>query len=385
MAAAEVWLDPRSGSALRPLPNGMRYVIRRQAARPGQAALRLRIEAGSLLESDAQQGLAHFLEHMAFKGSKAYPDGEMVRILERHGLAFGADTNASTDFDQTVYKLDLPRTDDDTVDTTLALLREAAGELTLDQAAMDSERGVVLSEERTRDTPYFRLFGSRLRFQLKDQRPGDRFPIGKVDVLRTAPVSQIADYYRKYYRPERTVLIAVGDFDPAVMEAKIRESVRQLGRPGPAGKEPGLGKVKSRKLEARLMVDPGLATSIGVAWVRPPDPQSLTPMATRREDLLKQLGFTVLNRRLQAIARSPGSPFLSSGAFATTEYKAATITNLVVNADFGQWKEALTRAELEQRRLLQFGVRQDELDREIVELRTALKASAAGAATILPL
>ncbi|OYU69876.1 MAG: peptidase M16 [Alphaproteobacteria bacterium PA2] len=365
------------------LPNGMRYVIRRQSARPGQAALRLRIEAGSLMESDAQQGLAHFLEHMAFKGSKAYPDGDMVRILERHGLAFGADTNASTDFDQTVYKLDLPRTDDDTVDTTLALLREAAGELTLDQAAMDSERGVVLSEERTRDTPYFRLFGSRLRFQLKDQRPGERFPIGKVDVLRTAPVSQIVDYYRKYYRPERTVLIAVGDFDPAAMEAKIRDRFSNWAPPGPAGKEPGLGKVKSRKLEARLMVDPGLATSIGVAWVRSPDLRPDT-IATRREELLKQLGFTVLNRRLQAIARSPGSPFLSSGAFATTEYKAATITNLVVNADFGQWKAALTRAELERRRILQFGVRQDELDREIVELRTALKANAAGAATILP-
>ena len=335
------------------------------------------------MESDAQRGLAHFLEHMAFKGSKAFPNGEMVKILERHGLAFGADTNASTNFDETVYKLDLPRTDEDTVDTTLTLLREAASELTLDQSAMDSERGVVLSEERTRDTPYYRLFGGRLRFQMKGQKPGERFPIGKVEVLKSAPVSLIADYYRKYYRPERTVLVAVGDFDPTDMEARIKARFSSWAPPGAPGPEPSLGSVKSRRLEAQIMVDPGVSTSIGIAWVRPPDLRPDTT-ATRREDLYNRLGFTVLNRRLQGIARSAESPFLSAGAFANTEYKAATITNLIVNSDFDHWKQALTRTELERRRLIQFGVRQDELDREIVEMRTALKAEVAGAATTLP-
>ena len=123
---------PQSRSDLKPdpnirfgaLPNGMRYAIMKNATPPGQASLRLRIDAGSLEETDDQQGLAHFLEHMAFNGSKAVPDrGEMVKILERHGLAFGADTNAQTSFDATVYKLDLPKTDEDTIDTTLMLLR----------------------------------------------------------------------------------------------------------------------------------------------------------------------------------------------------------------------------------------------------------------------
>jgi len=380
------WPQARSGIAPDPnvrfgsLPNGMRYIIRRQAAHPNQAALRLRIDAGSLMENDAQQGLAHFLEHMAFKGSKSFPNGEIVKVLERHGLAFGADTNASTDFDQTIYKLDLPRTDEDTVNTTLTLLREVAGELTLDQAAMDSERGVVLSEERTRDTPYFRLFGTRLRFQLKGQKAADRFPIGRVAVLKTAPVSQIATFYRSYYRPERSVLVAVGDFDPLVMETKIRAQFATWAPPGPPGPKPALGKVRSRNLEAQLLVDPGVATSIGLAWVRPPDLRPDTP-ASRREDLLTRLGFTILNRRYQKLARSSDAPFLSAGTFTATEYKTATITNLVVNSDPDHWKDALTRAELERRRLVQFGVRQEELDREIVELRTALRAEAAGAAT----
>src|SRR5512143_1658434 len=104
------------------LPNGMRYAIKRQPVPPGQASIRLWVDAGSLDETDAQQGLAHFLEHMAFKGSKAVPEDDMIKILQRHGLAFGADTNASTSFSQTIYKLDLPHTDDETVDTSLMLM-----------------------------------------------------------------------------------------------------------------------------------------------------------------------------------------------------------------------------------------------------------------------
>ena len=136
----------------------MRYAIMRNATPTGQASVRLRFDAGSIMERDDQQGLAHFLEHMAFNGSKKVPEGEMVKILERHGLSFGADTNASTSFDETVYQLDLPKTDDDTVDTSLMLMREAASELLIAQDAMDRERGVVLSEERTRDTPQLHAF-----------------------------------------------------------------------------------------------------------------------------------------------------------------------------------------------------------------------------------
>jgi zinc protease len=133
-ARSDVKADPeiRFGA----LPNGLRYAIKRQPMPPGQAAVRLWIDGGSLDETDAQQGLAHFLEHMAFKGSKAVPENDMIKILERHGLAFGADTNAETSFSETVYKLDLPKTDDDTVDTALMLMRETASNLTLAQEAM---------------------------------------------------------------------------------------------------------------------------------------------------------------------------------------------------------------------------------------------------------
>ncbi|HEY0436626.1 MAG TPA: pitrilysin family protein, partial [Phenylobacterium sp.] len=253
------------------LPNGMRYAIKRQTIPAHEAAVRLRFDAGSLMETDAQQGLAHVLEHMAFNGSKGVPEGEMVKILERHGLAFGADTNAQTEFSQTIYKLDLPKTDDDTVDTALRLMRETASELTISQDALDRERGVVLSEERSSDNPSFRVFKGRLGFQLPGQRMAERIPIGKVDVIQHAPASLVADFYHRYYRPERATLVVVGDFDPADMEARIKARFGDWKAVGPAGAEPDLGRIAARKTQAKLMVEPGAPLNMSVAWVKPAD------------------------------------------------------------------------------------------------------------------
>ena len=380
-ARSDVRADPdiRFGS----LPNGMRYAIKRQAIPAGQAALRLRFDAGSLMETDAQQGLAHFLEHMAFNGSKAVPEGEMVKILERHGLAFGADTNASTNFDETVYKLDLPKTDDDTVDTSLKLLREAASNLTLAQSAVDRERGVVLSEERASDSPAYQVFKSRLAFQLPGQLMPTRQPIGKVDVLQSAQASLIADFYHHYYRPERAVLVAVGDFDPAAMEAKIRSQFGDWKAVGPVGPEPNLGKVAERKTEAKVAVQPGTSLNLQVSWVRPPDlrPDSL---AKRRSDIIEQLGFNVLNRRLSALGRSPQPPFIAAAAFKADQGHSAEITTLALAAPADGWRTGLAAVDQEQRRAVRFGVRQDELDREIAEERANAQAAVAGAATRRP-
>ena len=380
-AKSEVRADPdiRFGS----LPNGMRYAIKRQAIPPGQAALRLRFDAGSLMETDAQQGLAHFLEHMAFNGSKNVPEGEMVKILERHGLAFGADTNASTNFDETVYKLDLPKTDDDTVDTSLKLLREAASELTISQAAVDRERGVVLSEERASDSPAYQVFKQRLGFELPGQLMPNRIPIGKVDILQKAPASLIADFYHHYYRPDRAVLIAVGDFDPVAMEAKIKSQFGSWEASGPAGPEPVLGKLEDRKTQAKLVVQPGTSLNLQVIWERPAD---LRPdrLAKRRADFIEELGFAVLNRRMSALARSPHPPFIAAAAFKANQGHSAAVTMLNLAAQPDGWREALAAVDQEERRAVQYGVRQDELDREIAEERASAQAALAGVATRRP-
>ena len=365
------------------LPNGMRYAIRRQTIPAGQAALRLWFATGSMMETDEQQGLAHFLEHMAFNGSKDVKEGEMVKILERLGLAFGADTNASTGFSETTYKLDLPRTDAETVDTSMKLLREAAFNLTIDPAAVDRERGIVLSEERARDTPGYRVLTSRLNFQLKGQRLPTRLPIGKVEVLKTAPASQIVDYYNTWYRPDRAVFVAVGDFDVDAMEAKIKAAFGGWTAKAPARPDPVQGPVAPRGPEAKLVVDPGVTQTLQVAWLSPPD-LSADTMARRKRDLTENLGLAVLNRRYSALARGANPPFLGAGAGKYEQDDAAEVVSVGVNAEAGRWREAIAAAEQEQRRLAQYGVQQGELDREIEEIRAQLKASVAGAATRRP-
>lgn len=380
-ALADIAPDPeiRFGA----LPNGMRYAIRRQTIPEGQGALRLRIDAGSLMEADDQLGLAHFLEHMAFNGSKAVPEGEMIKILERLGLAFGADTNASTGFDETIYKLDLPRTDAETVSTSLMLLRETAMNLLIAQDAVDRERGIILSEERARDTPPYRIYKSRLAFLLKGQRLNTRYPIGEVEILQTAPAQRLRDFYEAYYRPERTLLVAAGDFDIDAMEAQIVAAFGSWSPPGASGEDPDLGAVQPRGLEAKVAIEPGVQAALQMAWVRAPDRGADTG-ARRQAELIEQLGFSVLNRRLSALSRAADPPFLGAGAFVNDEFGAAETTSILANAQEGRWQEALSAIEAEQRRMLLFGVRQDELDREIVEYRARLEASVAGAATRRP-
>ncbi len=380
-AISDLKADPavRFGS----LPNGMRYAIRKQSVPAGQAALRLWFDTGSLMETDAQQGLAHFLEHMAFNGSKEVKEGEMVKILERLGLAFGADTNASTGFSETIYKLDLPRTDAETVDTSLKLLREAAFNLTIDPAAVDRERGIVLSEERSRASPGYRVFTARSEFMLKGQRLPTRLPIGKVEVLKTAPASAIRAYYEQWYRPERAVFVAVGDFDLDAMEARIKTAFTGWTAKTPPSPEPDQGAIAPRQAEARLIVDPGVTQTLQVAWVGPPDLARDTA-AKRRSDLIENLGLAVLNRRYSAIGRGAKPPFQGAGAYKGAQEQSAELATIGVSADPGRWREALAAVEQEQRRIVQFGVRQEELDREIVEIRASLKAAVAGAATRRP-
>jgi zinc protease len=365
------------------LPNGMRYAIKRQAIPPGQAALRLWVGSGALQESDAQQGLAHFLEHMAFEGSKAVKEGEMIKILQRLGLAFGPDTNASTGFDQTVYKLDLPRADEESIDTSLMLLRETAGNLTIAPTAVDRERGVILSEERARDTPAYRITKARLGFLLAGQRLPTRMPIGKIETIKAATAAEIADYYQHQYRPERAVLVVVGDFDPARVEAKIRARFADWRAAAPARPDPDLGPVKPRTTEAKLVIEPGAPLSLQLTWTAPPD---LAPdtRAKQRRQLIDQLALAVLNRRFSAIARAPAAPFIGAAGVKYDQSRSAELTLLNVTAEPDRWRAALAAADVEARRAALFGVRQDELDREVVEMRARMKADAEGAATRRP-
>ena len=373
-------LKPEAGLRFGRLPNGMRYVLKRNATPTGQASLRFRIGAGSLMERDDQQGLAHFLEHMAFKGSKNVPAGDMIQILQRKGLAFGPDTNASTGFDETVYMLDLPKTDADTLGVGLMLMREIAGNLLLEQKAMDPERGVVLSEERASDSPGYRAAKAQYAFMLEGQRVPSRWPIGQVDVLKTAPVSRMREFYDAWYRPENATLVAVGDFDVDAMEADIRARFSDWRGRGSPGTAPDLGQVKRRAEDVNLYAEAGGPQQLQVVWAVPPDPAADT-FAREKADIIEQLGLAVLNRRLDRLAQSAAPPFLSAAAQRGDFIKSAKLTTLSVRSTPEGWDRGLAAAVEEQRRLVRFGVRPEELQREITEMRTRLRSEAAAAAT----
>ncbi|WP_299173398.1 pitrilysin family protein [uncultured Brevundimonas sp.] len=362
------------------LPNGMRYALLKNATPPGQASFRLRIDAGSLMERDDQQGLAHFMEHMAFNGTKDIPENEMLRILERLGLAFGADTNAFTSFDQTAYMLELPNTQDETVDASLRILRQMMGDALMASDAIDAERGVIVGEERLRDTPQFRVLKTQLGLLAPGQRLSQRLPIGDLDVIRTAPRQRFVDFYDAYYRPSRATFIAVGDFDLDAMEAKVRGAFADWTPKAADGPEPDLGAVAARSPETSIIVEPGIQSSIQINWIKAPDLDADT-VAERSETVRRSLGLAVLNRRLGELARADNPPFLGAGGGYQSLFDTLDAGILSVSFAPGEWKRALETAEQEARRLTQYGVTAPELAREITENRTALQNAVATAAT----
>lgn len=362
------------------LPNGMRYALIRNATPPGEASLRLHIGAGSLHERDDQQGLAHFLEHMVLNGTRNVPEGEFVRRLERHGLKFGPDTNASTSFDETIYKLELPETDAATLDTATFLLREVAGEAILDSAAIQSERGIILSEERTRATPSQRIFEDEIAFLLKGDLLPRRMPIGKTDIIATAPRERFVDFYDRYYRPDNAVFVAVGDFDLDAMEARIRSQFGTWTARGPAGADPAPPALAPRGTETRLLVEPGGPARVTATWVRPAD---LRPdgKARRAERLVESLALSILNRRLRRIANGEAPPFIGASAGRAELAERVELVQVSAVARPGEWQEALAAIEQEQRRAIRHGFTRAELDREITERRRNITASVAAAKT----
>ncbi|MFC7537362.1 M16 family metallopeptidase [Sphingomonas sp. GCM10030256] len=362
------------------LPNGMRYVIRRNATPPGEASLRLRIDTGSLNEREDQRGLAHFLEHMVLNGTRNVPEGEFVRRLERNGLKFGPDTNASTDFEETVYKLELPETDKETVDTALFLLREVADKALLEAKAIDSERGIILAEERTRSTPQQRQSIHEIGFLFPGQLLPERIPIGTDTVIRTAPRDRFVEFYNAFYRPENATLVAVGDFDIDAMEARIRTQFGDWKGEGQPGRIADQGQVARRGADAGLFVDPAMATRVSVSWVRPADtnPDS---RARRIKDTIEGLGLAIFNRRLERIAASDKAPFVAANGGESQFADTGDVTQLIAVARPGEWREALAAIDAEQRRLVRHGVAPAELAREITQGRTALTGAVSAAST----
>ena len=363
------------------LPNGMKYAIQHNETPKGSASIRMHFDFGSFAETDEERGLAHFIEHMAFNGSKNVPEGQMVPILERNGLSFGADTNASTGFDATVYQLDLPKTDEKTVDTAMMLMREVAGNLLFDPGAVDRERGVVLGEMRARDSVGLRNIKDQLGFIAPDAPYATRLPIGTSDVLNNAPAARLKALYQRYYRPENATLVVVGDIDVAAMQKEIEQRFGDWKGVGPAGKPLNFGSVDlQRPSQVETFVDPDVPYSASIsnfrAWDSPAD-----TVAERTKSLLDTIAVGAFNRRIERIASAPDSVIVGGGMAQNDLRDAALGTTVALTAKDGEWAPALTIAEQEVRRAEQYGFTQAEIDVQLANLETQFKTAAQQAST----
>lgn len=362
------------------LDNGMRYIIRRNATPEGTALVRMRIDSGSLAENDDERGLAHYLEHMAFNGSTGIPEGEMIKLLEREGLAFGADTNASTGFESITYMLNLPRNDEKLLDTALMLMRETASELTIAEDAVERERGVVLAERRDRAGFQQRNFEDNVAFLAPGARYAERLPIGTIASLESATAAQIRALYERTYTPANTVLVVVGDYPVEQVEAAIRARFASWA-PAPAPAEPDAGPIDiTRKGLTDIHLDPALSEGVTISRLAPwrDEPDTI---ANRDAALVRRIGYAIVGRRLARLARGENAPFRGASFGTGDIFEAARITSLSVSSADGEWEKGVLAAVREVNEALAYGFTRAELDEQLANLRTAYENAVKGAET----
>ncbi len=378
IAGSDLPLDP--DYRLGVLDNGMRYVVRPNGTPEGQGMVYLWINAGSLGEDPDQAGYAHFVEHMAFNGTTNVPEGEMLPLLEREGLAFGADTNASTTFHQTIYQLNLPRNDEDLLDTALMLMRETASEILFEPEAVAREIGVIHSEQRVRDTYQQRNAIDQLKFLYPGSNFAENWIGGTEETIANATSQRLRDYYDRWYRPDNAAVIVVGDFDGEAVEAAIREHfaswqaepVEDAASAGPFDFD--------RAGETDIYIDPALSERVDISrnapWIDRPD-----TVATRQERVLRQIGYAIINRRLQRLAREDNPPYRAAAVVTEEVFKEARSSSLVVQAAEGEWERGLAAAQEEYRRAMMFGFSEAEVAEQVANLRAAIDSNTAGANT----
>jgi zinc protease len=344
------------------LENGMRYLIYPNSEPPGRVSLRLHIDAGSLMESEEQRGLAHFLEHMVFNGTKNFTAAEIVPRMQRLGIAFGAHANAYTSFDETVYMLDLPDLKPETLDLAFTVMRDFGDGALLAPEEIDKERGVILAEKTSRDSVQYRLMEQQFEELLPDSLIARRFPIGDEEVIRTAPRERFVDFYTRFYTPQRMTFIVVGDVKPEEMRGRIETAFASMANPAEPGADPDLGSLPQPEgLETAVFSDKEVAsTDVSLMLMRPyvekPDNQ-----ATRAKRMPLDIAHSILSRRFERISKEQDSPVAEGSASESALFNELELGSISVTAADDRWQEIVPVIEKEFRRAIQYGFTDSEL------------------------
>jgi zinc protease len=359
--SAKLTVDPKVKVGT--LPNGLRYYIRKNAKPEKRAELRLVVNAGSILENPDQLGLAHFIEHMAFNGTTHFQKNDLVKYLQSIGVRFGADLNAHTDFDETVYILPIPTDTARLVEKAFQILEDWAHGLTFDSTEVVNERGVVHEEWRSGRGAGERMLQQWLPVAFKGSLYAQRLPIGTEASIMAATPSRLRPFYRDWYRPDLMAVVAVGDFDPTRIEQLIKHHFSGLTKPQTPRRRI-LATVPDNAAPLVAIASDKEATSseVQVTFKMPVD--TTKTVGDYRRDLMEQLYMSMLNARFGEISQKPDAPFLGAGASKGT-FIARTKAGFTMGAEVqdGGIARGLEALLTEARRVDQFGFLESELAR----------------------
>ncbi|MFN2438287.1 MAG: M16 family metallopeptidase, partial [Chitinophagaceae bacterium] len=346
------------------LPNGLTYYIHKNPKPEKKVELRLVINAGSVLEEDNQRGLAHFMEHMGFNGSKNFPKNELVSYLQKAGVRFGADLNAYTSFDETVYMLPISTEDPAILEKGFTVLEDWAFNNLMDKNEIEKERGVVLEESRLSKGAQERMSRQYFPVLFNGSKYAERLPIGKDSVLSNFKPEVLQQFYKQWYRPNLMAVVVVGDIDPALAESKIKAHFSKFQNPANAPQRPAIIPIKERtKAEAMVITDEEATNTILQIYnfVRPA--KQITTWADYRESIVENLMVSLINQRLQELTQKENPSFVygSTGMQPFLRgYKA--FTSFAVLGD-NTVQEAVDALIAETEKAKQFGFLQAELER----------------------
>lgn len=361
-------------------PNGVRYVVRKNGVPPGQVSIRIRMDVGSLYETDQERGFSHLLEHMVFRQSRYLGEGEAIPTWQRMGATFGSDTNAETSPVATTYKLDLPNATEASLDESMKLLSGMMIAPVINEKNVRTDVPIVLAEMRERGGTATRIFEQTQQTLFAGQKLAVRPVIGTEASLGAANAATVSAYHQRWYRPENAVVIVVGDLAPEAMEASIKKWFADWQGVGPKAAEPPFGdprppagaKGTSPIGEARVIAEPEMPRSISYAVLRPWRPVRDT-VVYNQGIMIESVAQAIINRRLEAKARAGGS-FLVAQVNKDKVARSADATYVSITPLGPDWKAALhdTRSVIAD--AMAKPPSQEEIDREVQEFSVAFES-----------
>jgi zinc protease len=344
------------------LENGLTYYIRKNEKPEKRAELRLVVKAGSVLEDEDQLGLAHFVEHMAFNGTKNFAKNELISYLQSIGVKFGADLNAYTSFDETVYILPIPTDDKKIMNQSFQILEDWAHQLTFDSEEIDRERGVVIEEWRTGQGASQRMRDKTLPVILKKSRYAERLPIGTLENLENFSHESLKRFYRDWYRPDLMAVIAVGDFDMDDIEARVRKHFSPLVNPENPRVRPDFDIPDHEETLITVASDVEATFSTVSLYIKNDKGLEVT-LRDYYENLLHTFYSSLLSQRLQEVAQQPSPPFIYAGASYGTFIGNKTSFTAMANVKEGEHLKGLASLLEEVERVKRYGFTAAELER----------------------